>query len=353
MKDGYIVVYQDVRGRYLSEGEWVQVRPHNPAKNGPGRRRKHRHLRHHRLAGEEHPGQQRQGRDVGHLVPGLLRSAGMIDAHPALKAVSPQAPVTDWYLGDDSFHNGAFLLAHNFSFYVRFLPRPGGPATAAAKTAFDCGTPDGYEFYLRMGPLVKSNRKYLKGANPYWKINRAPQVRRLLAGAVHLAALQEHEAGGAGGRRLVRRRRPAGPAADVSDHRAASPGRRPTPRHGPVDARRMVARRRRQGRPGHASARRPPSIIASRSSSRSSTGTSRDDHQAVAEALMFVTGLNEWRGRDVAAEGRAEEDAVPRRRRLAWLAGADAGDGFDEYVSDPGKPVPLVGYTARTCRPTT
>ncbi len=62
--------------------------------------------------------------------PGFYALAALIDAHPALKAVSPQAPVTDYYLNDDSYHNGAFLLAHNFSFYVDFPPR--GPAAAAS-----------------------------------------------------------------------------------------------------------------------------------------------------------------------------------------------------------------------------
>jgi uncharacterized protein len=65
--------------------------------------------------------------------PGFYVSAGMIDAHPALKAVSPQAPVTDYYLGDDSFHNGAFMLAANFGFYAGFKPRPKPPSAAAPR----------------------------------------------------------------------------------------------------------------------------------------------------------------------------------------------------------------------------
>ena len=60
--------------------------------------------------------------------PGFFAAAGMIDAHPALAAVSPQAPVTDYYLGDDDFHNGAFMLAANFGFYQDFRPRDGDPA---------------------------------------------------------------------------------------------------------------------------------------------------------------------------------------------------------------------------------
>ena len=72
MKDGFIFVYQDVRGRYMSEGELMEVRPHNPAKKAQRHRREHRHLGHHRLAGQERPRQQRQGGNVGHLVSRLL-----------------------------------------------------------------------------------------------------------------------------------------------------------------------------------------------------------------------------------------------------------------------------------------
>ena len=63
--------------------------------------------------------------------PGFYVSAGMIDAHPALKAVSPQAPVTDYFMGDDSFHNGAFMLAANFGFYTNFPVRPQPDAAAS------------------------------------------------------------------------------------------------------------------------------------------------------------------------------------------------------------------------------
>ena len=59
----------------------------------------------------------------------------MIDAHPALKAVSPQAPVTDYYMGDDSFHNGAFMLAANFGFYTGLPARGAGPSAPQPRVA--------------------------------------------------------------------------------------------------------------------------------------------------------------------------------------------------------------------------
>ena len=103
--------------------------------------------------------------------PGFFAAFGMIDAHPALKAASPQAPVGDVADGDDAFHNGAFFLAANFGFYSVFKPRPDGPARPERWARFDFGTPDAYDFFLRMGPLSNSNDKYFKNENPYWNAN--------------------------------------------------------------------------------------------------------------------------------------------------------------------------------------
>ena len=119
-KEGYIFVYQDVRGRSCPKAQFVE---HAAAQREEERterhRRKQRHLRHDRLAGEERSEQQRPRGHVGHLVPGFYTSAGMIDAHPALKAASPQAPIADWFIGDDFHHNGALFLPHAFNFFSR------------------------------------------------------------------------------------------------------------------------------------------------------------------------------------------------------------------------------------------
>ena len=326
MKDGFIVVYQDVRGRYMSEGEWVEVRPHNPAKKGPAD------------VDESTdtwdtidwlvkniPANNGKVGMWGISYPGFYVSAGMIDAHPALVAASPQAPVTDYYLGDDSFHNGAFLLAHNFSFYVRFLPRPGGPTPPQAQTAFDWGTPDGYDFYLRMGPLANSNAKYLKGANPYWNINLDHpnydafwQARSIWK---HFKAIKPAvlTVGGWYDAEDLQ-----GPLRTYQTIEQTQPGRDQLDRHGPVDARQLVARRRRQGRAGQlriedvrvvSRARRVPVLRQAPQGARDRAGARSADVRHRAERVAAA--------RDVAAEGRAEEDAVSGRRRLARLAGAD------------------------------
>jgi hypothetical protein len=167
-KAGYIFAYQDVRGRWMSEGEFVNMRPHQTVKSGPTGIDETsdtwdtiqwltQHL-------ANHNGKVGM---CGISYPGYYASAGMIDAHPALKAVSPQAPIADWFIGDDWHHNGALMLAHVFNFMSVFgHPRP-QPIKKSSVT-FDHETPDGYQFFLAMGPLVNANAKFLKNDVPFW-----------------------------------------------------------------------------------------------------------------------------------------------------------------------------------------
>ena len=124
-REKFIFVYQDIRGRFMSEGKYSLLRPINP-KKGP------------RDTDESSdtydtidwlvknvPGNTGKVGLYGISQPGFYATAGMIDAHPALVAVSPQAPVTDYYMGDDVYHNGAFMLAHRFGFYQGFRDREG------------------------------------------------------------------------------------------------------------------------------------------------------------------------------------------------------------------------------------
>jgi putative CocE/NonD family hydrolase len=92
---------------------------------------------------------------------------GLIDAHPALKAVSPQAPQADWFMGDDTHHNGAFFLASTFNF-MAMCGRLGTGTSMSCGKRFDFGTQDGYQFFLQMGPLATADAKYFKGQVPGW-----------------------------------------------------------------------------------------------------------------------------------------------------------------------------------------
>ena len=82
--------------------------------------------------------------------PGFYCSAGMIDAHPALKAVSPQAPVGDWYF-DDFLHNGAFFLAHAYRWLGNNAQDRPKPTDREAASRSNYPTPDGYKLFLEAG----------------------------------------------------------------------------------------------------------------------------------------------------------------------------------------------------------
>ena len=164
-KSGYIFVYQDVRGRWMSEGEFQEMRPHIDNKKGPQDVDDAsdtydtiefllKHV----------PNNNGKVGIWGISYPGFYTSASMIDSHPALVAASPQAPMTDLFLGDDGYHGGAFMLSANFGFYAFFHPQK-EPQTPKQTVPFDFGTPDSYEFYLKAGNIMNLDKQYLKGSN--------------------------------------------------------------------------------------------------------------------------------------------------------------------------------------------
>lgn len=164
---GYIFVNQDVRGRHMSEGEFVNMRPHNPDKRGTADIDESTDT-YDTIAWllANVPNHNDRVGLLGISYPGFYSSAGMIDAHPALRAVSPQAPIADWFF-DDFRHHGAVFLPHAFNFLNGFgRPRPA--PTPHGRGGIDHGTPDGYQFFLDLGPLQNADRIYFKGDVPYW-----------------------------------------------------------------------------------------------------------------------------------------------------------------------------------------
>ncbi len=166
MEDGYIFVYQDVRGRFMSEGTFVNMRPM-------------RHRRDSTAVDEStdtwdtvewliHNIEGNNGKVGiwGISYPGFYASAAAVDAHPAVRAISPQAPIADWFF-DDFHHHGAFFLPHSFNFLAVFgQPRRG--LTTSWGERFDHGTPDGYAFFMRLGPLARVNTEYFHHGIPFW-----------------------------------------------------------------------------------------------------------------------------------------------------------------------------------------
>jgi len=166
-KSGYIFVYQDVRGRYMSEGEFVEMRPHIDVKKSPSDVDDSSDMYDTIEFLLKHvPNNNGKVGIWGISYPGFYTSASIIDSHPALKAASPQAPMTDLFMSDDAYHGGAFMLAANFGFYSSFKPRAAVAPPPKDPDPFDFGTPDGYAFYLHAGSTQELNQRYLHEANP-------------------------------------------------------------------------------------------------------------------------------------------------------------------------------------------
>jgi len=165
-RSGYIFVYQDVRGRWMSEGEFVEMRPHIDQKKSP---------KDVDDASDTYDTIEFLLKNVannngkvgiwGISYPGFYTSASIIDSHPAIAAASPQAPMTDLFRGDDSYHNGVFKLSATFGFYAGFFYPQQNPESSEPPVAFKFGTPDSYEFYLKAGNIANLETNHLKGAN--------------------------------------------------------------------------------------------------------------------------------------------------------------------------------------------
>ncbi|WP_439556931.1 CocE/NonD family hydrolase [Dyadobacter sp.] len=168
-RDGYIIVYQDVRGKYMSEGEFEANRPFIPNKKSKSDTDESSDIFDtiDWLLNNIGNNNGKVG-TWGISAPGFYATMTAIDAHPALKVASPQAPVTDWFMGDDRHHNGAFFLMGTFAFLSSYgAPRP--VPTPKGTPAFNAyGTPDSYEFYKKLGPLKNVNEKIFKNQNRIW-----------------------------------------------------------------------------------------------------------------------------------------------------------------------------------------
>lgn len=167
-KEKFIIAFQDVRGRFMSEGTFLNMRPHINDK-------------HNKTDIDEStdtydtvdwmvknlPNNNGKVGIWGISYPGFYAAMAGIDSHPALKAISPQAPISDWFVGDDFHHNGAFSLNVAFRFFSAFgAPRKGLETTWPKGVQIP--TPDGYDFFLRLGPLTNVNKHYFHGDIPFW-----------------------------------------------------------------------------------------------------------------------------------------------------------------------------------------
>lgn len=170
-QDGYIFVYQDVRGKFQSPGTFEVMKPLRVKKDGDDSAVSDEstdtydtiqwildHL-------PNHNGRVGQW---GISYPGWQTVMGMIDAHPALKASSPQASPADMFIGDDWHHNGAFRLMYTFHWLARNAAFREGPRAVRGSPVFRYGTPDGYQFFLDLGPVSNANHRYFNNRVPTW-----------------------------------------------------------------------------------------------------------------------------------------------------------------------------------------
>ena len=166
LKEGYIIAIEDVRGKYRSEGKFIDVRPFNPNKKGIETDEASDTYDAIEWMTNNIPSNNKRVGVFGISYPGFYSTMAALSNHPALKAVSPQAPVTDWFQGDDFHHNGAFMLMDGFSFYSGFgKPRP--IPTTVGSPGFDIPSQDNYDFYLRTGAL-KNFSKLMGDSIAFW-----------------------------------------------------------------------------------------------------------------------------------------------------------------------------------------
>lgn len=349
-KSGYIFVFQDVRGRFMSEGVFTEMRPHIDNKKSKTDVDDSSDLYDTiEWLLKNIPNNNGKAGIWGISYPGFFTSASMIDSHPALKAASPQAPMTDLFMGDDAYHGGAFMLAANFGFYTFFRPQANPELPPKARVPFDYGTPDGYEFFLNAGTLENLS-KMLGGRgelwldqvrhdtyDDYWKVrNLAVHTKN-----IHCAVLT------------------VGGWFDAEDLQGPFTLFHAVEKDNPGIFNALVV-----GPWVHGGWYRYDGSHLGRVSFASDTGDyyrknilfpffeqylKSGADAKLPKAYVFETGSNVWRQYDAWPPKHAEKQKLYLHANgvLSFETPKDEATAYDEYVSDPNKPVPFVNYVAQ------
>ncbi len=344
-KDGYIFAYQDIRGRYGSEGTFVMQRNPDHVRTGKGIDESTdaydtiEWLIHNVPANNGRVGM------LGVSYDGWTTAMALIDPHPALRAASPQASPADMYMGDDFHHQGAFRLSYGFEYAV---------LTEAADTnsSFAFDTFDTYEWYLKLGPLSNANERYLHGKLPSWNDFAAhpnnDQFWQRQAMASYLKSITVPTLNVAGWW-------------DQEDFYGPIRIYRELEKHDSLNLNFLVV-----GPWNHGGWEGGPGKQLGNIDFGSNTGEYfRDSVQApffahylkdqgtltLPEALTFEAGANAWVKNDAwpAKTGVTTQRLYFHPGRQLSFAAPTAATGFDSYVSDPANPVP---YRNRPIEPT-
>lgn len=341
MQEGYIFVYQDVRGTFMSEGEFEDVRPHiaNKKANTDIDEASDTYDTVDWLV-KNIPNNNGRAGFYGISYPGFYATMAILAEHPAIKAVSPQAPVTDVWLGDDDHHNGAFFQFESFTFYTFFgMPRP-APTQNQYKN-FDMGTPDGYAFFLKHPTLAELKTKYLP-QEKYWNdIFNHPNYDEFWQARTPLPHLKNVKpavmtvGGWFDAEDLY------GPLHVYAAIEKNNPGAQNTLVMGPWS---------------HGGWSRGPGDTLGNIRFDVKTGEWFREHELKffnatlkdqgkleqADVWAFRTGANEWKSFNQwpPAEAQTQSLYFQANGKLSFTAPAETKEAFDEYLSDPQKPVP-------------
>ncbi len=345
--EGYIFVFQDIRGRYGSEGTFVMQRP-------PRDRRDPRAIDESTDAYDtidwllkDVPGHNGRVGLRGISYGGWLTAMAMLDPHPAIRAVSPQASPADMYLGDDFHHNGAFRLSYGFEYAAMM-------ETSKENFSFQFDRYDTYEWYLRLGPLATANERYLHGLIPSWndfvahpnddafwqKQAMAPYLTRVTVPTLNVAGWWDQE-DFYGPQKIYETLEPR------DGRRISFFAAGPWNHGGWMRTNGSALGRIKFGQDTakYFRARIQAPFFAHYLKDKPGWD--------VPEAVTFETGTNAWQVYDEWPPRRLTEDRKIFFREdggLSFDAPAEgAGEAFDSYVSDPAHPVP---YRPRPVEPT-
>ena len=343
-KDKFIMVSQDVRGRFGSEGKFVHMRPFNPNKGPKDTDESTDAWDTIDWLVKNTPNNNGKVGMFGISYPGFYTSMGMIDSHPALKAASPQAPITDWFIGDDIHHNGAFFLSQNFGFFWWFeLPSEDPLRDAGRKFVFN--NADGYDFFLRMGSLGNSETLHFKQRVPiwtefldhpnydaYWQArNIRPHLKNVRCAVLTVGGWFDGEDlfGALETYRWTEKLNPG-----ITNLLVMGPwthgqwSRGPGDRVGDVDFHVKTGEHYRE----------KIELPFFRQFLKG------DTNRFQPEAQMFETGTHRWRRFDAWPPARATSQTLyfhPGGRLVAGTPPPATDTGYDEFPSDPAKPVPF------------
>ncbi|PTT91452.1 X-Pro dipeptidyl-peptidase, partial [Pelomonas sp. HMWF004] len=290
--------------------------------------------------------------------PGFYTAASIIDSHLAIKAASPQAPIADLFMGDDSYHGGAFMLAANFGFYTGFKPQLTPVLPPKQWPQFDWGTQDGYEFFLQHGNLDALAARLAKegGPNPYFDVQiqhdryddfwkpRAltPHLKNIRAAVLTVGGWFDAEdlAGPLAIYRAIARQSPA------TDNRLVMG---PWVHGGWVGAPGRQLGRLNFRQPTAEQFQKEVLLPFFEQHLRDAVPDPKAASSApkIAKATVFETGTNVWRRYDAwpPREAKARTLYFAPGGQLSFTPPAASQPAFDSWVSDPAKPVPFVGYT--------